>query len=457
MTDTERSAIVKWIKTIAMPNSVHELEYPEIPLLVSASLSLGRSIKQLHKEHLSIDHENLELPVVYLTDSKSWRIRVTGPDYAQDTYSASANELPLSTHLIVPDFGYFGELLERFGMSEVEKFKLGRLTGKMLRSIKSVLIEMSGDPRITSTMLPKPIFRLLLNGSRGDLAVASMITDRRLGHSSTTLHYATYSETHLRRLYINTARKLWFRVKTRKSVSEPSPSESPSLYFGARQTPTIETVQGLIRDLARPLIPSNITDRMAYHNAYTLYTVTVVTLSLAYRASTSPMVSNWDDISDLVIFTDKAHTDYHRRASFLPTVSETLLINYGNHRRAMAAMWPEYRRLSEKKVLVALWDASRGRFRPYRPIDFELHTPDYGLPLRSLRRFMRNTLVTTERADVESVDAWMGHWHLGLSPYEAMSTFPPRLLQELVDKSVTKILRDLGCHAYFSRFVDDGR
>jgi len=169
------------------------------------------------------------------------------------------------------------------------------------------------------------------------------------------------------------------------------------------------------------------------------------------------MVSNWDDISDLVIFTDKAHTDYHRRASFLPTVSETLLINYGNHRRAMAAMWPEYRRLSEKKVLVALWDASRGRFRPYRPIDFELHTPDYGQPLRSLRRFMRNTLVTTERADVESVDAWMGHWHLGLSPYEAMSTFPPRLLQELVDKSVTKILRDLGCHAYFSRFVDDGR
>lgn len=57
---------------------------------------------------------------------------------------------------------------------------------------------------------------------------------------------------------------------------------------------------------------------------------------------------------------------------------------------------------------------------------------------------------------VELVDAWMGHWHLGLSPRESGSTFDPRLLKRLANGPVARILRELGVVAYSSRYVDNG-
>lgn len=234
-------------------------------------------------------------------------------------------------------------------------------------------------------------------------------------------------------------------------------------HHGARQCPRPDAVSALLERLKSPLRKHHIFEPLAYHNAYTIYVIALQTLALAYRGVISPAVTDWDVATDLVTWTDKARSDYHRRVSNLPPVSVRLSKNYSDHRRYMLRHYKEYASVDERGVVFALWHRDRGRFREFHPSDFDAYSGEYRLPLRSLRRFMRTALVTRIIAGeihglpVEVVDGWMGHWREGLSPREVLSTFPPGIIRELVEGPVSQILVILGCIAYTSRYIDYGR
>jgi hypothetical protein len=240
------------------------------------------------------------------------------------------------------------------------------------------------------------------------------------------------------------------------------------VYYGARQCPRDSVVRALIDRLSRPLRKHHIADFFEYHNLYTAYVIAAQALGLAFRGVISPAVNDWVPQGDIVTFSDKVRSDYHRRVSYLPPVIVRLLLNYGEHRAYARRHFPEHLELQRNDSIFVLWGAGKQEFRPFHPSDFDAYSGNYGLPVRSLRHYMRTRLVRdivdpahrAKRLDrdltVEVVDAWMGHWHLGLSPRESGSTFNPQLLQRLANGPVANILRKLQVKAYTSRYVDYG-
>ncbi len=288
-----------------------------------------------------------------------------------------------------------------------------------------------------------------------------MLTGQRVAHSATTLYYSTYPEALLRRVYTAASVRLW---GPRQAGTQDGPADLPpngeERYVGSRQCPTDSAVKTLFAYLGAPLQKHDIAAFLEYHNQYTCYVVAAQTLGLGYRGRVSPAVDDRVVRTRLVTFTDKARSDYHRRVSYLPKVIRRLLDCYAEHRKVLRRRLGDGADIQPDGAVFAWWDEDRGKFRPFRPGDFEACSGAYGLPLRSLRHYMRTRLATgiiagqIEDVSMETVDAWMGHWHVGLSPREAGSTFDPRLLLRLVDGPVAAVLADVGIVAFSSRYVD---
>lgn len=458
VTDTELLAVTRWVKSMATSMDPNSLEYPIVPLIFSASLSLGRGLDEIAGVKLGIESDAPSETPVFLVDRGDWRIPLNGPDYAKGDHVPVATEFPVATHLIIPDYGHFAELLHRTGLSEHQGRLVTAVTTNRIKQIKACLKSIRSDDRLRPQMLSHPMFSGLLNASGGDLAVATMLTNRRFAHSASVLYYTTYSDVHLLKSYNMVAKKIWAR-SPREMPQELEPYCQPinPRYYGARKFPRPEAIRQLFEALRTPLLPSKLGDAMAYHNDYTVYTVAVLTLSLAYRAVISPSFLGWDTQANLVTFQDKARTPYHRRYSFLPPVAETHLLHYADHRQAMIANSKEFAKIDDDGTIFALWQPEKSQFDEFRPKHFDDYSGDFGMPLYSLRRYMRTALICDHGAHAETLDAWFGHWHLGLSPHESMSTFSPKAIQDLADGPVTRILKDLGCQAFMSRLVDDGR
>lgn len=460
-TQSELRGVVDWLRQLAAGEKPWPVKHPEVPLLIAISLSTGRSIEEIGGAGFQADDPAPTCPVTYLTTRRAWRILINGPSYASASYSACPSEHPVNPSIELPDFGFFDALLDRSGISRAAPRRKPTLQARA--AADEALASAAGDSHLTSVMLPRVLFRLLLNAGRGDLAIASMLTGQRVAHSATTLHYSTYPDAIFQRVYQAAASSIWRRKAPAAPRAGPSASPVASTYYGSRQCPRGDAVRRLIRHLGFPLQKHDVADPLEYHNRYTAYVVAAQSLGLAFRGVVSPAVSDWIPREGLVTFTDKARADYHRRVSYVPPVLSRLLLNYADHRRYMARSYAAQPDAWTDAAVFVVWDATTGEFRPFRPIDFDAFSGDYGLPLRSLRHFMRTTLVCniisasgSHGPAVEIVDAWMGHWHIGLSPREAGSTFNPKLLKRLANGPVARILRKLGVVAYSSRYVDNG-
>lgn len=212
-TPTELQGVVNWLWRLTADPQQWPREYPAAPLLVAAALSLGRSVEQIRQDGISLIDQGADNPIEYLPTNGCWRIKVNGPDYSSDEYQAVATEYKLSSRIILQDHGPFGRLLELAGFIVSDRLPIQKLTGKFLGTLAADLVKAAGDNHIKPSMLPKVMLRLLLNASQGDLAVASMLTGQRVGHSATTLYYATYPGDLLRQVYDRAARQLWTQRK----------------------------------------------------------------------------------------------------------------------------------------------------------------------------------------------------------------------------------------------------
>lgn len=462
-TQAELRGVVEWLRQLAAGHEPWPSEHPDVPLLIAISLSTGRSIEEIGDSGFRTDDSSSTSPVTYLTTRRVWRILINGPVYASGSYSPSPNEHPVSPVIELPDFGFFDALLQRSGVLPAAQFQLRKPTLRARSAIDEALASVAGDSHLTSAMLPRVLFRLLLNAGHGDLAIASMLTGQRVAHSATTLHYSTYPDLILQQVYRAAASSIWRRKRPAVQLDSPSPVPAASAYYGSRQCPRGDAVTRLIRHLGLPLQKHDVAEPLEYHNRYTAYVVAAQALGLGFRGVISPAVSDWIPRQGLVTFTDKARADYHRRVSYVPPVISRLLLNYADHRRYMARRYAAHPDAWAGSAVFVLWDATEGEFHPFRPTDFDAFSGVYGLPLRSLRHFMRTELVRNivsapagRGPAVELVDAWMGHWHIGLSPREAGSTFNPMLLKRLAYGPVARLLRGLGVVAYSSRYVDNG-
>ena len=62
----------------------------------------------------------------------------------------------------------------------------------------------------------------------------------------------------------------------------------------------------------------------------------------------------------------------------------------------------------------------------------------------ALRRFVRTELEASAGVESEDVDAYMGHWLFGASPFDPLSTYPLRRLYEFAHGPLAELLTRVG-------------
>jgi len=303
------------------------------------------------------------------------------------------------------------------------------------REVKQWLHTITADSRPGIRSLSTFLFARLLQGSGGDLGIATLLTGQSLAHARTTSHYSSYSIFEVLRAYGNALSPI--KCATRTSDAEPG-------YVGARRIPTVDAIMGLLRALctliASPTAPSHLRA-----NAYTAYTMAGFHLATAARPAVERVVHDGSDELGFVLLTEKARTPYDYRPVALPAMLHKQLDGYLAFLRRCKPDW------QPSEGLFFQYDSSGrpcGAFTPqhFRDLATEL---GYDMELYALRRFNRTKLVTQERASdedfgAEDIDALLGHWYERVSPHDPLSTYPPRRLRQLANKPVTRMLEYIG-------------
>lgn len=168
-THPELRKLVGWLEQLATGGIQWPDTHPEIPLLIAASLATGRTIEEIRAAQFKPDDPSPVSPFTYLTGKHCWQLRIHGPTYATEAYAPAASEYPVDPTITLHDYGLFGQLLDRSGLSGNDAFHLQKLTGAFRAAVDKTLASASGDRHVSTTVLARIMFRLLLSTSHGDL------------------------------------------------------------------------------------------------------------------------------------------------------------------------------------------------------------------------------------------------------------------------------------------------
>lgn len=442
-------------------------------LVVCGALSLGRPYSEIAKLRLCKSSQKVSESIEYLVDQREWRITVTGPDlkdpekYAGYDQLNFHNALPVSEVIRLPDHAGFGDMLSRLNTPTDEDFLLiSRFTKAQKAKIDEWLTVVLGEQRMTKTALHKPMQRALVEHANADLAPMSLLTGQRHAHGLTTLHYSAYSAEHLRTLFSEANKKVLGDL----FVESVPVTECPVKYYGNPTQPIRSAVENLVAHYLVQLQTVDPADDLDHYNdLYVLYTIVLLYLGQARRPVVSPGFHGLTSKSGAGTWSDKARNEAQRRGAFLPSMVKTQLEYFLGHVQAMCGHRAEYHSQivqGHRFLLCHHYDdesaggsgpAPGKRALPMRPKHFRLASQDFfGLPLYSLRRFVRMALILDHQVSGELVDAVMGHMRMGLSPFEPLATFPASQLQGVAEGPLEKMLTNLGARPVRSKLVAHG-
>ncbi len=410
----------------------HHIGNDDAIALIKWVLATGRwarSISPIPVRQSATDSDHDEVDVVYLRDLRAFRIRLAGPRYSTSDHRPHPNEISVSSHLIVPDLVGFWRSVEALSTNEA-----GCIALSTAAKTAENLLELYVGERVTLSMVSHHLFTQLNQISSGDFGIATLMTGRMAAHSATTNYYSTPTLDSLVEQY----KKALAVYATTDDKLDLAPMLGNA---GAREMPTTASVAAMWGALKSDMRPGP--DYIRSGNAYVAYTIAAITAGVGYRPVVSPEFLDWVLSPDFVNFWDKARSDYHRRFSVLPPSVMRHLVHYSRYRRHIGGIL----QVQGKKNPAALFlylDLD-GRAQPFRPIHFEQISATFGLPLYALRRYMRARLVAGGHS-LEDINAWMGHWHEGLSPFDQLSAYQPKRLQTLA-LHVDEVLTELGFEA----------
>jgi len=412
------------------------VEMAPLLALLHASLATGRSLESLRQLRITtsdIDPVFQQDAVQYSLSRRAWHIRVLPP--AWNDLPVAAEDRVVAPTLILSDCTSFGQWLERY-LPDVRNgfLPVGRLTGLRRARLLEWLHDATGDTHASLSGCAQFLFGQLLQASRGDVGVASLITGVGLTHSMSVAHYAHYSSVRLATYYRQALAPLAI------STIAKLPLAVDSLGVGARRVPTLASVQQLVGHLQQQI--SLVSSPVECANYYTAYTLLGLVVGIGLRPIIDPQVSDADTEGRIVTFTDKARTDYHRRISAMPPSLLLHMRHYADYRSVAVSAAPHWR---GTKVDYLFCERLTGKQRAFRPSDFEtLVSSVFGLELYALRRFARTMLAQNEAVRGEDLDAFMGHWFDRVSPHDPLSTYPMRRLLAFAEGPAEDLLKQIG-------------
>ncbi|MCE5361129.1 MAG: hypothetical protein JJ714_09165 [Acidithiobacillus sp.] len=421
-------------------------------------LDVGRKIQIIkvgHKPGLGM----LMLQTDSLSAFPMWRLRIVSPSYRSTAireFSAFADvSEPI---LLLPDIAqgsyYFLQLCQRFPDFKERGFQ------RSARQYRTHLVHyLKGvDPSgyLSLTKVEDYLWRRL--SSTGDLAEADLIVGKQHRLGQVRRFYTTLAKDALELRYRTVVTEILHNLS-----GQMKPGMDYSLtqcgHVGALYRPNILAVQSAVQNMKDDLEEvsskwlsvaaggSSAANRLwrEYYNQYTLYTWFFFAYATAARATCRPFPQDPIPSGEegFIVYSDKTTKDRsHVRLLWLPEALMQQLCD----QRVIASGF-------EKRSLAEADGIEGNNFfldtRKRIPLCPKVLSPylqslfGHKLPVNSHRRFCRSYLLEAG-CPTEIVDAFMGHWFSGESPWSRYSSLSAWEYAMKLKPYVTSMLEDLG-------------
>lgn len=323
----------------------------------------------------------------------------------------------------------------------LEKFHSGR-SGYLFKQsehqniselAKSLLTDLNYEhgTRLTMTRIRQTLFHALSDGG-GDSVDAMFITGQKPsnGHHAGAYYYSP-KNTFLAERYKTVVNEILRGTDADPNCTVFRPDASVTI--GSPLSPRTDRLPLLVSDLKLNIKKSkkeigSVKGLYDLHNAYTLYTVFLISFATGYRAVASPMSrdSDLNRESGVIVIADKIGNDLnHARIVPVPDAVLVQLEHYEKHRGRMRTILNLYHSIDipiqrlffvakKNKTLISV---------PVRPEQIAEYASEFfDLPININRHFLRGALKEIG-VHGEIVDAYLGHWNIGQEPVSKYSTF----------------------------------
>lgn len=324
--------------------------------------------------------------------------------------------------------------------------------------------------RLTAHRLSLHLFNRLNDGD-ADLTSACLLTARApsAGQQASLYYYAPELE-HLKQQYTSAQREVEQQWLGQAELSTPSPDMlaqcSTNIYptisqaavsrnghVGSQLVPTKNYVTQLVAHMQQQLrsvdhTPSLFQGIVAFHNAYTAYTIAMLMFCTGYRSIRDPLpkIEHICLARAMIVIADKTD-DQQSHTRFLPLskLMVTQFKDYFSHREAIISRLRIFLQYDWETPFMFLDEHGHPRQVTPKRLENNLQWP-LSPPLNINRHYL-HTQLKEFGCSSEIVDAFMGHWDAGQEPWAKYSTFCPRRYRDHIVPLVEDLMHQQGWKA----------
>lgn len=415
---------------------------PDVRGVLLIALLTGKDFEQLVQARVVSQDSSPEFELEYVYEANQLRMKVKKPNIRP---SHSRVFIQTESHIVL---NMPISLLSNNGSVSFNKnLKLGERLFDMdifqaKEMVKKLLDMQPAGFRITFSKIRSFAASMFANHST-DSAIGALIFDGVTPIQKTVRHYLTISSSHLRDQYELALSKSGFRFP---SVSKRLRNQSSNKFVGTDYCLKNSRLQSWIKDILKKLgeYPASREQVIAYHNAYTLYTIMMFSHAALWRGNKTPIPDNYRCESGFILMNDKAiGAGYSIRFNPLPADVIKQLHNYADHAGRVKASL----NITSPKMMKSSSDffllTELGMPRAVRVGLLMNVSPRFPGRRNALRIHMRSRL---SQLDIpgEFLDAVMGHWQNGIEPYSCYSSFSPNLIREKVLPAIKMVMKESG-------------
>jgi len=327
-----------------------------------------------------------------------------------------------------------------------------------------------GRSRFTPAMLSDYVFERLMHAPGADIVTAMLATGREYYLGFVPLHYTSVAISSLQERYAEVCRTImqangaeggWFH-----GVGfEPTAVGAGKKRTGSRYCPKSETVSNLVANLQRLLEEgrrgdlTDITALIRLHNRMVVYTTLMIGFATGYRSVVDPFLRKAviDRLSGFTVISDKDDDSFsHSRIIWVPEMVLQQLDCYHRHLKALARQLLVANRHLHYAIRGSLIEAesqpvlfiirkNMKKIPVHQKVLEDLYEYRLGttIPSNANRHYLRTNLLEAG-CPVDIIDAFMGHWVHGTSPWGRFSALSPEHYKECVKMYLLPILERNG-------------
>ncbi|AWS93544.1 TPA: site-specific integrase [Pseudomonas aeruginosa] len=327
-----------------------------------------------------------------------------------------------------------------------------------------------GDRRYTRAKLRSYLFHQIVADTQ-DVAAASMLSGVEIPSAQTPRYYLQLDACHLRKIYTTSLVRVLTQVYACAGLAYEYVDLNPDQQGGVGATHCLlpATIASNISAMARVLrrkANGRLSEMVAWHNCFTLWTVQMFMLVTSCRAVRNPLmlIDEFDSVLGMGALSDKDSDDRHMsRLICMPPMLRRQITSYFAHCASISRQLIGYLPQDEEDhqwsrgffLQISQAGIHRVEIAPSNIYDqMELVSGYTTHRVNAYRKFTRTEL--TERGcPSEALAAFMGHWLRGEEPQDAYSTFCPAVYAKVLDEWITPLLKELGWSALSSQWVTE--